>query len=135
MIVVDTNVIAYAALSGPRRDDADRALARDRAWAAPPLWRSEFRNVLSRTLRAGRVSREDALLRFIDAERLIGNRERAPSTPMVLDLARVSGCTAYDCECVAVAMAQRARLVTEDRQVLRAFPEIALSLAAFAAGG
>ena len=39
MIVVDTNVLAYAVLPG-ERSAAVRALAeRDPHWLAPPLWR------------------------------------------------------------------------------------------------
>lgn len=55
------------------------------------------------------------------------------ATPDVLELAMRSGCTAYDCEFVAVAKELEATLVTSDRQVLAAFPETAVSPEAFVA--
>ena len=47
MIVVDTNVIGYLFLSSDQSVLAERALQKDNEWAAPILWRSEFRNVLT----------------------------------------------------------------------------------------
>ena len=47
MIVVDTNTIAYLYLPSRYTADVTRVLEKDASWAAPLLWRSEFRNVLS----------------------------------------------------------------------------------------
>jgi len=59
VIVVDTNIIAYRWL--PNSQAAAEALARlDPAWAAPLLWRSEFRNVLAGFMRAGKMSEAEA---------------------------------------------------------------------------
>jgi predicted nucleic acid-binding protein len=48
----------------------------------------------------------------------------------VLSLAAQSGCSAYDCEFVALAQDLRVPLVTTDRQILKAFPTVAVSPAA-----
>lgn len=45
MIVVDTNVIVYLYMTGDYSAQAEQALLKDPLWVAPPLWRSEFRNV------------------------------------------------------------------------------------------
>ena len=132
MIVVDTNILAYLVLGGEQAPRARRALRRDADWAAPPLWRSEFRSVCLGPLRKGELSPEDALLAFQEAEGLIDDREFDAETSLVFSLALSSGCTAYDCEFVALARDLRAPLVTSDRQVLDAFPETAVSLEAFA---
>ena len=50
----------------------------------------------------------------------------------VLRLAESSGCSAYDCEYVALAKELRVRLVTLDKQVLGAFPETSSALDEFA---
>lgn len=47
---------------------------------------------------------------------------------MVLRLAIASGCTACDCEFVVLARDLAVKLVTLDQAILRAFPEIAVSL-------
>ena len=135
MIVVDTNVIASATLRGPLREAAEAALLKDRAWAAPRLWRHEMRSVLRQQMRSAGMSRADAVKAFDRAASLLGRREHDVNTAEVLDLAARSGCTTYDCEFVAAALAFDIRLVTNDRQVLRAFPVLAVPLEVFAAGG
>jgi predicted nucleic acid-binding protein len=51
VIVVDTNVIAYAVLPGERTDAALALAERDSEWVAPALWRRELRNVLATVMR------------------------------------------------------------------------------------
>ena len=51
-VVVDTNVIAYYWLLGAQTEDAVALRQRTDDWFVPRLWRSEFRNVLARYLRA-----------------------------------------------------------------------------------
>lgn len=132
MIVVDTNVLFHSVAPGPRSMPALRVLLRDPEWAAPPLWRSEFRNVLARAMREGGMERDHALAFLDRAAAAIGPRERHPSSPRVLDLARESGCSAYDCEFVYLARAMALPLVTSDARVLHAFPDVAVSLTGFA---
>lgn len=133
MIVVDTNVVAYLFLVAERTAQAERALERDAAWVAPLLWRSELRNVLAGQVRGGGLDLADALRIQDEAERLLSDGEFTVASHDVLDLAAASGCTAYDCEFVALARDLGARLVTVDRQVLQAFPEVAVGLEEFTA--
>jgi predicted nucleic acid-binding protein len=46
----------------------------------------------------------------------------------VLQLVSTSHCSAYDCEFVAAAQLLAVPLVTEDRAILMAFPDLARSL-------
>ena len=131
MIVVDTNVIAYLFLPGDRTDAARLALEIDPAWAAPLLWRSEFRNVLALYLRQHHLKLADALEVQSAAEELMTGREYAVESEVVLALAAASGRSSYDCEFVALAEALGVPLVTSDRQLLASFPETAVSLSAF----
>jgi predicted nucleic acid-binding protein len=61
MIVVDSNILAYLYLPGDYTEAAEALLLRQPEWAAPPLWRSEFRNILTGYLRRGMLSFEQAV--------------------------------------------------------------------------
>lgn len=127
MIVADTNLIAYLLIDGDQTALAARVLEKDPVWIAPLLWRSELRNVLCRTVRLEHISLQHALHVMGTAERLLRENEFCVSSDAVLPLARRSGCSAYDCEFVALARQTGAPLVTADRKVLAAFPGVALS--------
>ena len=75
---------------------------------------------------------ESALLSLRSAEEVISGRAYNVSSEKVLELVKDSGCTAYDCEYVALAQDLGVPLVTADKQVLRSFPKIAVSLEQFA---
>lgn len=131
MIVVDTNLIVYLLIASERSSQAEQALQRDPEWAAPLLWRSEMRNVLAVQMRTGRMSLRHAQAAMARAEELMSGREFTASSEAVLRLAEESGCSAYDCEFVALARDLGAILVTVDRQVLAAFPDTAIALELF----
>lgn len=133
MIVVDTNLIGYLLLTSDRSEIAELALRKDAEWAAPQLWRSELRNVLAQYVRRSLLGLEDAQRIMNAATDLMSGREYQVASDPVLKLAAESGCSAYDCEFVALAQDLGVALVTVDRQVLRAFPEIAVGLDAFCA--
>lgn len=129
MIVVDTNILAYLYLPGPQTAAAEALLAAEPGWAAPVLWRSEFRNILAGCARRGAMSWAQVATLQAEAEALMAGSEYEVDSRAVFDLAGRSDCTAYDCEFVALARQLGARLVTQDRQILRAFPESAKALA------
>lgn len=134
MIVVDTNVIAYLCIGGDQATLAEDVLLLDNEWHAPVLWRSEFRNVIAGSLRRGAVDVERASRILAEAETLLFDREHIVGYQAVLPLVNASPCSAYDCEFVALAMTLQVPLITNDRQVLAAFPETAQSVHGFLGG-
>ena len=132
MIVADTNLLVGLYLPSAGTGVAERVLNRDPMWSVPLLWRSEFRNVLATGMRAGRLEFELALEVLEAAGHLVKGNEYAVPDDRVLELAAASGCSAYDCEFVALAEGLNAMLVTSDRQVLKAFPERAVAPEVFA---
>lgn len=128
MIVVDTNVVAYLLLPGPQTEKAEALLLHDPEWAAPVLWRSELRNVLSGYLKRGQLDHQQVLRLQGQAESLLQGREVPVDSADVFRLVEASDCSAYDCEFVAAALALQTRLITSDRQLLRAFPTLASPL-------
>ena len=131
MIVVDTNVIGYLFLSSKQSLLAEQALQKDSEWAAPLLWRSELRNVLTLYVRKNIITLEQAQRIINSALELLRGREYEVSSYEVLRLASVSKCSAYDCEFIAAANDLKVPLVTVDRQLLREFPAVAVPLKSF----
>jgi len=130
VIVVDTNVLAYLYLPTNYTAHAEALLQRDPEWAAPILWRSEFRNILAGYLRRRTLSFEAAGAIQAEAEGLLAGNEHLVDSLRVLELVRDSDCSAYDCEFVALAMRLGTKLITMDAKLLRAFPRHTVSLEA-----
>ena len=135
MIVVDTNQIAYLLIGGDLTDAVRHVFIKDSAWAAPLLWRSEFRSILAQYSRRDELSLSQAKRLQQMAEELLAGREHLIDSAKILRLVEQSKCSAYDCEFVALARRLGKGLVTVDRGVLGAFPEVAVSLEAFARSG
>ncbi len=130
MIVVDTNILAYLFLPGEFSESAGNLLLEDSEWAAPVLWRSEFRNILVGYVRKGLLSSAQSRRVQKMAEELLHENEFLVPSNDVLELAENSTCSAYDCEFVAVAKSLGVRLVTMNKQILREFPKVASPLLA-----
>ena len=133
MIVADVNLVVYLLVQGEFTPLAEWALRRDRRWVAPRSHRAELLNVLATTVRAG-VIRADA---FPPLWRRAYRTVATPTDPDPFDVFRLSvesRIATYDCEYAAMARQRRLRLVTNDRPMRRAFPDVAVSLEDFAAG-
>jgi predicted nucleic acid-binding protein len=129
VIVVDSNILAYLYLPGDRTAAAEALLEQDPEWAAPTLWRSEFRNILAGYMRRKTVTFDQACSLQREAESLLAGAEFELDSSSVLELVRDSDCSAYDCEFMARAIKLNTKLVTVDKKLLRAFPTRAIGLA------
>lgn len=130
MIVVDSNIIAYLLITNPVNPftkDVEALLDKDADWAVPVLWRSELRNILATYLRKQLMSLETAIQIQAYAETMLGQNEYQISSTQVLELAATSGCSAYDCEFVALAKSLKLPLITTDKKILSTFPDIAIT--------
>jgi len=130
VIVVDTNIMAYLYLPGEFTARAEALLGSDPEWAAPVLWRSEFRNILAGYLRRGSLSFDQANSLQREAQDLLRDAEFEVDSTEVLALVRDSDCSAHDCEFMAVAAKLDVVLVTMDAKLLRAFPARCVPLSA-----
>ena len=130
MIVVDSNILAYLYLPGDFTAAAEDLLVTEPEWAAPVLWRSEFRNILAGYLRRKSLTFEQAAALQAEAEQLLAGCEYEVDSRAVLELVRDSDCSAYDCEFIALAEELDTRLVTMDKKLLKAFPGRAVPLSA-----
>ena len=128
MIVVDTNILIYLYIQGEHTPSVESLVSIDCTWAAPLLWRSEFRNVLALYLRKKIISLQQALDINAQAEQLMIENEYQPSSEAVLNLVNISNCSAYDCEFVSLAKQFDVPLITEDKKILAEFPQHASQL-------
>lgn len=135
MIVVDATVLIDLLGEGAPKAAVAAVLGADPCWAVPLLWRSEVANALATRMRHGHLSVDEALIRFEAVSRAVAGQEYPVPPDRVLRACAASGCTAYDCEYVVLAESLGVPLVTDDRQVLKAFPGLAVTPEAFVKRG
>ena len=128
MIIVDTNIIAYLYIPTDFTALAEQLLENQPIWAAPILWQSELRNVLSLYIRQELLTFDLAFGIQLEAEELLADHQYEVNSYDILKLSSTTGCSAYDCEFVSLAMKYNTKLVTMDKKVLKTFPEVAISL-------
>jgi predicted nucleic acid-binding protein len=126
--VVDTNVIAYYLLGTEpfATETRDFWQAVDQP-LAPAHWQAELASVVWMAIRAGALPADEGHRRLDFASRLriraqpIGSLWQA-----ALTLSLSSGVSPYDTLFVALAQSHDLPLATFDKQVLKAFPDVAL---------
>lgn len=133
MIVADTNLVSYLLIEGEHTDAVRRVWDKDSDWVLPPLWRSEFLNVLATVHRADVISRDQAMLAWERAKPLFGPGEVEPLGEEVLNIAIERGVSAYDAQFVAVAEKLGLDLVTADKRICKRCPHVAISIESFLA--
>ena len=82
-------------------------------------------------MRKNIIKLEDAQRIMNSALELLRGREYEVSSYEVLSLASESECSAYDCEFIAVANELKVFLLTSDKQLLKKFPAVTISLSDF----
>ncbi|OHB75863.1 MAG: hypothetical protein A2Z34_04930 [Planctomycetes bacterium RBG_16_59_8] len=131
MIVSDNNIVAYLMIDGERTAEARAVRAKDPDWILPPLWRYEFQNVLVTYGKRGKLSRDRCRMLWEEALSTFSVNEETVPASYALDLALTNEISAYDAHYIALATIRQIPLITEDRELQRKFPTIALSMNRF----
>jgi predicted nucleic acid-binding protein len=131
MIIVDTNIIAYFWLPGEFSELAEQVLQKDCEWCSPILWKSEFRNVVAAFYRRGIIDFEQSLEVLLKAEEQLADSEYNINSFRVMERVKKSKCTAYDCEYVVLAELLNCKLVTNDKEIVKNFPDVAIEISDF----
>ena len=126
--VVDTNVVAYLLLGTERFvDEARLCLTSVTMPLAPAHWEAELANVIWMAVRSGVLAADDGPLRLSLARRLgIETVATATLSQGALLKSLASGVAVYDTLFVELAQRTRCPMVTFDKAVLKAFPDIAI---------
>lgn len=127
MIVADCTLLAEFFIKTKTTSTAEAVFAVDRDWIVPPLWRSEFRNVLRKHVLHAEMLLATATDHMVVAEARFVAAERPVMSSHVLTLAATTRCSAYDAEYVSLAMSHSVPLVTSDRRLRDIFPDVAIS--------
>lgn len=131
MIVVDTNVIAYVLIEGDKTALAQQVAKKDPDWKVPPLWRHEFLNVLATSARAEVIDALQAEALWHKGLDLLVRAEREADGSASLKLAIEHAISAYDAQYIALAQSLETQCITEDKRLLKTFPDTAVSMKAF----
>jgi predicted nucleic acid-binding protein len=133
VIVVDTNVVAYAYIEGGKTELARKVAQQDPVWRLPEIWRHEFLKILSVYVRKEGLTAVEALKIWHTASASLTKHTRAVDMTAALQLAVSTRLSAYDAQFAALALALGVTLVTEDKGLLSAFPLTATSMREFVA--
>lgn len=126
MIVADTNLVAYLLIDGEHTKLARSVHGIDPQWMVPTLWRSEFLNVLTLSVRADVLDEAAALRAWRLSVATFGTSEFEPSGEEVLAASIAMGLTVYDAQFVVTAIDLQVPLVTSDRRMLKGASEVAV---------
>lgn len=132
MIAIDANVLMPLL-----REDTLTSMARsvrvaDPDWVMPSLLKTELVNALLNEVKAGYLTLESAMQAAgMAGEIATAAHVQDPRLTDILVTARRSGLTAYDASYVVLARSLGVLLVTEDKQILRACPDVARSMKQF----
>jgi predicted nucleic acid-binding protein len=133
MIVADVNLPIYLFVNSLFTQAASDALARDPHWLIPPLYKYELLNVLATHVRKNYFDIAHAMNVIDQIEKTV-QVSSDPAREDVMRLSIVSRIGTYDCEYIALAQQAGTRVVTNDKEMRRAFPDVTISLEEFVAG-
>ena len=131
MIVADANLLINYVCATPFSDLARRVKAHDSDWVSPHLWKAEVLNGLLIMHRAGLLSLDRAILAYRNAAASTSVSVHGDEPDAILTTAHTLKLTAYDATYVVLARSLGLLLVTEDKQILRACPDVARSMRQF----
>ena len=94
----------------------------------PYLWRSEFRNILTIYLRRDILTLAECQNQIDSATQLLDNKEFEPDSFDVLKLANSCSLSAYDCEYIVLAQQLSLKLITNDKKIVKEFPDRVIDL-------
>jgi len=133
MIVADTNLVVYLFVESEFTERARQVHSLDSDWVFPPIAQSEAANVLATLTREKWITPETACEALEHIEKRIMAGLRNVSMRAALELAIRKEISAYDAQFIVLAHSLDVHLITEDGRLKNKFPEVALSMAAFAA--
>lgn len=131
MIVADTCLITHLFNETDLTATAQGILKKDSSWILPSIWQEEYANVLSKKARKENRTINDVLELFNYTVKELKNCEIAVDNRRALKISIEYKISVYDAQFVVLAMNFNTLLVTEDKEILKNCPGIALGMRDF----
>ena len=133
MIVVDANILAYSLIEGENTPLIHKLREKDKDWRTTVLCLHEILNVLATYQRRKILTLAQCKKLLEHAERFLQVAQCEVNMGAALAVAAKYAITGYDAQYIALAQSLDAPLITEDRKLRMAVPEIAVSIQQFLA--
>lgn len=131
MIVVDANILIYSLIQSDQSRLIQQLRAKDADWRTAALCLHETLNVLATYQRREVLTLAQCRVLLGHAERFVQMAQCEVAMDIALNLAAKFGITGYDAQYVVVAQSLNVPLITEDRKLQKAVPNLALSMRDF----
>lgn len=131
MIVADTCLITHLFNETPLTKLAQKILEKESSWFVPPLWQEEYANVISKMARKEKKHSEEAVKHFNYTVQEMRGCEIPVQNEQALRLSIEFKISVYDAHFVSLAINLNTVLVTEDKEVLKHCPYVAVSMIDF----
>lgn len=131
MIIADTCLIFHLFNETLLTTYAQKILGKDPNWVLPHLWREEYANILSKLARKENRSIDDVINHFSYTINELKNCEIIVDTEKALQISIKYKISVYDAHFITLAIDLNTLLVTEDKEILKNCPGLALSLKDF----
>lgn len=131
MIVIDANILIYALIECDNSRLIPQLREKDADWRTTELCRHEILNVLTTYQRRGVLSLAQCRELLSYANQFLAQAQCEVNFAASLDTAAKHGISGYDAQYVALATNLSIPLISEDRKVRQAVPEIVMSMQQF----
>lgn len=136
MIVADTSLIASFYLETELTSLAKKVHKKVPIWIFPPIWREEYANVLTKFARKDSSLTEKKVISHLEYTiSELEKYEKSVSLSATVQCALQHKISVYDAHFVQLAMEHDLIVVTEDQEIIKKCPVLAMSMEAFIAHG
>ena len=131
MIVADTCLIAHLFNETEKTKSAQDILEKDSDWIVPSLWQEEYANILSKLARKENRDIKQVLSHFQYTVEQLQDHECLVDNQQALEISIFYKISVYDSHFVSLALDFNVLLITEDKEVLKRCPKLALNMRDF----
>jgi len=131
MIIADTCLVVHLFNETELTEKAQEILAIDPEWILPTLWREEYANVLSKKARKEQKESSEVIEFLTFTINELKHCEHHVEIQKALQISIEKKISVYDAHFVALAERFESLLITEDQEVIKKRPAIAMRMEDF----